>query len=61
VGPYAVRHVLAIDGTKFILDDDRWVLLRFSGTEPLLRIFAEGHSPEEAQDLLCAGKQLLPM
>ena len=61
VGPYAVREVLTIDGTKFVLEGDRWVLLRFSGTEPLLRLFAEAESPEAAQALLAEGQRLLPM
>jgi phosphomannomutase len=61
IGGYPVRGILAEDGTKFLLDDDQWVLLRFSGTEPLLRIFAEGDSPQKAQSLLMAAQKLLPM
>ncbi len=57
----AVRAMSTLDGTKFLLDDDQWVLLRFSGTEPLLRIFAEADSPEKAQALLTAARELLPM
>jgi len=60
VGGHPVRHVSTVDGTKFVLDDDHWVLLRFSGTEPILRIFAEADSPEEAEALLRAGQSLLP-
>ena len=56
-----VRDVLTSDGTKFLLDDDQWVLLRFSGTEPLLRIFGEGDSPERALALVDAAQALLPM
>ena len=47
--------------TKFLLDDDQWVLLRFSGTEPLLRIFAEADSPAKAQALIKDAQKLLPM
>jgi phosphomannomutase len=56
-----VRHISGLDGTKFLLDDDQWVLLRFSGTEPLLRIFAEADSPAKADALLQAAQKLLPM
>lgn len=56
-----VRRIATEDGFKFFLDDDQWVLLRFSGTEPLLRIFAEGDSPQKAQMLLEAAQKLLPM
>jgi len=47
------------DGYKYILADDSWLLLRFSGTEPLIRIYAEGHSPEQVKKLLEGGSKLL--
>ena len=56
-----VVGISTMDGTKFLLPEDQWVLLRFSGTEPLLRIFAEGDSPAKAQALVDAGQALLPM
>jgi len=59
LGPYAVRQVSHLDGTKFLLEDDHWVLLRFSGTEPLLRIFSEADSPEKARDLVRWASQLV--
>lgn len=40
------------DGTRFILDRDAWLLIRFSGTEPVLRIYAEADSPEQVSLLL---------
>jgi phosphomannomutase len=56
-----VRRILRLDGTKFELDDDQWLLLRFSGTEPLLRVFAEADSPAKAQALVEAAHALLPL
>jgi len=56
-----VQRIATEDGFKFFLDNDQWVLLRFSGTEPLLRVFAEGDSPQKAQALLAAAQKLLPM
>ena len=47
------------DGYKYYLTDDSWLLLRFSGTEPLIRIYAEGHTTEQVQKLLDGGKKLL--
>ena len=41
-----------MDGVKFYLDGDNWLLLRFSGTEPVLRIFAEADDEEKAQALM---------
>jgi len=52
IGPYPVVHVSHLDGAKFFLAHDNWVLLRFSGTEPVLRIFAEADSPEKAHELI---------
>ncbi len=40
------------DGIKFILGDKAWVLLRASGTEPLLRIYCEAPSPDQVQSIL---------
>jgi len=46
------------DGFRFILADTSWLLIRFSGTEPVLRIYAETDSLERVQRLLDAGKEL---
>jgi len=44
-----------IDGIKFDFDDDDWLLLRFSGTEPLIRCYAEAESKKELEKLLAHG------
>jgi len=44
-----------IDGFRFIMEDNSWLLIRFSGTEPLLRIYAEGNSTQQVQSLLAKG------
>ncbi|UCH51484.1 MAG: phosphoglucomutase/phosphomannomutase family protein, partial [Chloroflexota bacterium] len=54
-----VARLDTTDGYKYYLSDDSWLLLRFSGTEPLIRIYAEGHTPEQVQKLLENGKGLL--
>ncbi len=46
------------DGYRFILTDATWLLIRFSGTEPLLRIYAESDSMERVKRLLDLGKRL---
>jgi phosphomannomutase len=52
VGPYPVLRTSHMDGTKLYLENGNWLLLRFSGTEPVLRIFAEADSPEKASELV---------
>jgi phosphomannomutase len=46
------------DGYRFTLEGGWWVLLRFSGTEPLLRIYAEMPSADQVQDALAAGQEI---
>jgi alpha-D-glucose phosphate-specific phosphoglucomutase len=46
------------DGVKYLLADDSWLLLRPSGTEPVLRVYAEAHTPDTVQALLVAGRAL---
>ena len=59
IGPYAVTRISHLDGTKLFLENDNWALLRFSGTEPVLRLFVEADSPEKAQELIDWLKQFV--
>ena len=59
IGPYPVCSVSHLDGTKFLLENDNWLLLCFSGTEPVLRIFAEADTPEKARELVDWGRSLI--
>lgn len=54
-----VRGILRDDGLKFLLPDDAWLLLRPSGTEPLVRVYAEASSAGVVDDLLAAGKGIV--
>jgi phosphoglucomutase len=48
------RKVVSVDrtdGAKFVFDDDSWMLLRLSGTEPLLRLYVEAESPKASARL----------
>ncbi|MEW6161586.1 MAG: phosphoglucomutase/phosphomannomutase family protein, partial [Verrucomicrobiota bacterium] len=54
----AVRDVKSFDGVKFIAEDGSWLMLRGSGTEPILRIYAEARSDEDAHKLLQLGTKL---
>jgi phosphomannomutase len=52
IGSYPVVSIAHIDGTKLLMENDNWALVRFSGTEPMLRIMVEADSPEKAQELI---------
>lgn len=52
IGPYAVKGVSYLDGIKILLENDNWALLRFSGTEPVLRLMVEADTPQKGQELI---------
>jgi phosphomannomutase len=58
-GKYKVEHMEDLDGHKFFFDDNHWMMLRASGTEPVLRIYAEGVTKKEACDILEETKKIL--
>jgi phosphomannomutase len=53
-----VSEISASDGVKYILADDSWLLIRPSGTEPVLRVYAEGRSKETVRALLQYGEHV---
>lgn len=59
LGGERVRAVNRLDGTKLLLEDGSWVLLRPSGTEPMVRLYVEAPSSERLDALEAAGRGLL--
>ncbi|NMA13048.1 MAG: phosphoglucomutase/phosphomannomutase family protein [Chloroflexi bacterium] len=53
-----VVEVSTKDGVKYILADDSWLLIRPSGTEPVLRVYSEGRSLEMVKELLAYGNSI---
>ncbi len=53
-----VAKVETTDGTKLLFEDDSWTLFRQSGTEPMLRIYAEATDVPKMRALLSSGEQL---
>ena len=58
LGGAAVSRVSDGDGVKYILADNSWLLIRPSGTEPVLRIYAEARSDKQVAALLLEGGTL---
>jgi len=54
-----VVQINSRDGVKYILADDSWLLIRPSGTEPILRLYAEARSPEAVEALLAESRRLV--
>jgi len=53
-----VAAVEQTDGVKYVMDDDSWLLIRPSGTEPVLRVYAEGRDEATVKALLAFGQKL---
>jgi len=58
IGGESVVNVSNLDGMKYIFADDSWLLIRPSGTEPVLRVYAEGRTQEMVTALLEFGENI---
>lgn len=54
----AIEDVQTTDGVKYYLEDGSWLLIRPSGTEPVLRVYAEAPSDERVKALLAFGHEM---
>jgi phosphoglucomutase len=59
IGAWTVVDVNRADGVKYLFDDGSWLLLRMSGTEPVVRCYAESHSQKDLEVLLETGSQFV--
>ncbi len=59
IGGRQIEKTIRIDGVKFLFENDAWMLMRPSGTEPLVRIYAESESQNDLEDLLEQGRKYL--
>ena len=58
-GGRKVTSINRVDGAKFILEDGSWLLMRPSGTEPLVRIYAEAPTEQDLEVLLGSGRKYI--
>jgi alpha-D-glucose phosphate-specific phosphoglucomutase len=58
IGGEKVVSISTVDGVKYQIADGSWLLIRPSGTEPVLRVYAEGRTAQMVQDLLGFGEQV---
>jgi len=54
-----VTEIDTLDGFRYVLEDGGWLLVRFSGTEPLVRVYTETTDPEKVQPILADGRKIV--
>jgi alpha-D-glucose phosphate-specific phosphoglucomutase len=54
-----VREVITIDGFKYVLEDGSWLMIRPSGTEAVVRVYAESSNEKRLKELLIIGKKVI--
>jgi len=59
IGGLKVTDVDTVDGFRYMLEDGGWLLIRFSGTEPLIRIYTETTDKARVQAILADGRKLV--
>ncbi|MBX3002125.1 MAG: phosphoglucomutase/phosphomannomutase family protein [Caldilineaceae bacterium] len=58
LGGIPITDLVTIDGYKFVMEDGGWLLVRFSGTEPLIRVYTETTQGDRVDSILADGKKL---
>ena len=59
IASFKVAEVSTLDGVKIYFENDEWLLVRPSGTEPLVRVYAETATKKDTQALLDFGEKLV--
>jgi len=58
IGGLKVTDIVTIDGHQFVMEDGGWMLIRFSGTEPVIRVYCETTHADKVQAILDDGMRL---
>lgn len=53
-----LEDIVTIDGHQFVMEDGGWLLIRFSGTEPIIRVYAETTHEDKLDDILDEGLRI---
>jgi phosphomannomutase len=54
-----IKKVITLDGYKFIIDDNTWIGFRLSGTEPVVRLYAEAQTEQVIKKLISSGEKFI--
>ncbi len=58
-GVFNIEKLITVDGYKFILENGNWVMIRFSGTEPIIRLYAEAKDETILDQIIKQGKEFI--
>jgi phosphomannomutase len=58
IGGMAIQEISTLDGVKYRFEDESWLLIRPSGTEPVLRVYAEAPTQQSVKALLDYGEEV---
>jgi phosphomannomutase len=58
IGGLKMTEIVTIDGYQFVMEDGGWLLIRFSGTEPIIRVYCETTHEDRVDDILADGMQI---
>jgi len=58
-GKYNIEKVITIDGYKFMLGEDTWAMIRFSGTEPVVRLYGEAKDGKTLSAIMKEGEKVI--
>lgn len=58
IGRYEIKEINKKDGYKFMLGEDLWIMIRLSGTEPIIRLYGEAKSKKELDYIMAQGEKL---
>lgn len=59
IGGWKVKEVVTVDGWKLLFENDAWMLLRKSGTEPVVRLYCEARNRQDLEHLVGAGRSFV--
>ena len=59
IGGRRIENINRMDGVKFLFENNTWMLMRPSGTEPMVRIYAESEDKDDLENLLEQGRKYL--
>jgi len=59
IGSLNIKEIITVDGFKFIFEDQSWLMIRPSGTEPKVRIYVESRKKEDSQTLFQLAKSFI--